>query len=129
MRCRRSRGDRGAAVVDFVLVTIVLVPFVLGIVQVALVLHVRNTLAAAAAEGARYGATIDRRPVDGAARARAQIGSALAGRYADQVRAGWEIVDGLRTVVVRVRAEVPTLGLLGPGVSFEVTGHAIAEEQ
>ena len=57
---RRRRDERGAAVVDFVLVSMVLVPLVLGLIQVGLVLHVRNTLAAAATEGARYGATIDR---------------------------------------------------------------------
>ena len=49
----RSRSGRGAAVVDVVLVLAVLVPVVLGIMQVALVLHVRNTLVAAASEGPR----------------------------------------------------------------------------
>jgi hypothetical protein len=58
----RPRGERGSAVVDFVLVLVVLVPLFLGIVQVALVLHVRNTLTAAASEGARYGATVNRPP-------------------------------------------------------------------
>ena len=46
---RRARAhERGAAVVDFVLVLLVLLPLVLGILQLALVLHVRNTLASAA---------------------------------------------------------------------------------
>jgi Flp pilus assembly protein TadG len=61
---RRSR-ERGAAVVDFVLVLVVLVPVFLGILQVALVLFVRNTLTAAASEGARYAATLDRSPEEG----------------------------------------------------------------
>ena len=43
--------------VDFVLVLVVVVPLFLGIVQLALVLHVRNTLTSAASEGARYAAT------------------------------------------------------------------------
>jgi len=128
MRCRRSRAERGAAVVDFVLIALVLVPLLLGIVQLALVLHVRNTLAAAAAEGARYAATIDRGPADGVARTRSQIASGIAGRFAEEVTARWEVVDGLRTVAVRVHADVPALGLLGPGIAFEVTGHAVAEE-
>ena len=71
MRARAT--ERGAAVVDFVLVLVVLVPVFLGILQVALVLFVRNTLAAAASEGARYAATLDRDPADGAARTRSQI--------------------------------------------------------
>ena len=56
------RDERGSAVVDFVLVSLVLVPLVLGMMQVGLVMYVRNTLASAAHEGARYGATIDRGP-------------------------------------------------------------------
>ena len=40
---RHDRREAGAAVVDFVLVMVVLVPLFLGILQVALVLHVRNT--------------------------------------------------------------------------------------
>ncbi len=38
-------------IVDFVLVIMVLVPLVLGLIQVGLVLNVHNTLAAAATEG------------------------------------------------------------------------------
>ena len=54
---RRARSsERGAAVVDVVLVLLVLLPLVIGILQLALVLHVRNTLASAAAEGARHAA-------------------------------------------------------------------------
>ncbi|UMG91595.1 TadE family protein [Nocardioides sp. TF02-7] len=61
------------------LVLVVLVPLVVGILQVGLVLHVRSTLAAAASEGARYAATADRGPADGVARTRAQIDEAVAG--------------------------------------------------
>jgi Flp pilus assembly protein TadG len=131
--CRRSLAERGsraadgAAVVDFVLVSLVLVPLVLGLIQVALVLHVRNTLTAAATEGARYGATIDRTPADGAARTRAQIGEAIADRFADRVDAGDVVVDGVPTVEVRVHATIPPLGLWGPGVEIEVAGHAVRE--
>lgn len=105
----------------------VLVPLVLGLIQVGLVLHVRNTLAAAATEGARYGANIDRTPADGAARTREQVRGAIADRFAQDVTAGQEMVDGVPTVVVRVRAKVPPLGLWGPGVSLSVTGHGVQE--
>jgi len=128
MRSRRSRGERGAAVVDFVLVSLVLVPLVLGLVQVALVLHVRNTLTAAAAEGARYAATVDRQPQDGVARTRAQIAGALADRFAGRVSAADVTVDGVPAVEVRVHADVPPLGLWGPAVSLDVAGHAVREE-
>jgi Flp pilus assembly protein TadG len=121
------RDERGAAVVDFVLVSLVLVPLVLGLIQVGLVLHVRNTLAAAATEGARYGATIDRTPADGAARTRQQIDGALADRFAGDIDATRGSMDGVPTVVVTVRADVPPLGLWGPAVGLSVTGHAVAE--
>jgi Flp pilus assembly protein TadG len=126
-RSRRSRAELGAAVVDFVLVSLVLVPLILGLVQVALVLHVRNTLTAAATEGARYAATVDRRPQDGIARTREQISDAIADRFADRVTAADVTVGGVPTVEVRVHATVPPLGLWGPGVDLEVVGHGVRE--
>lgn len=109
------------------LVSLVLVPLVLGLIQVGLVLHVRNTLAAAATEGARYGATIDRSPADGAARTRQQIDGALESRFAQDVSARRESVGGVATVAVTVHAVVPPLGLWGPGVEISVTGHGVQE--
>jgi len=100
---------------------------VLGLIQVGLVMHVRNTLAAAATEGARYGATIDRTPADGAARTREQVRGAIADRFAEEVSAGRESVGGVPTVIVTVRAVVPPLGLWGPGVTLSVTGHGVQE--
>jgi Flp pilus assembly protein TadG len=120
-------GERGAAVVDFVLVLVVLVPLFLGILQVALVLHVRNTLTAAASEGARYAASADRPLEAGAARTREQIAGALAARFADDVVAVPATVRGAPGVEVRVAAEVPPLGLWGPAVRLVATGHAIEE--
>jgi Flp pilus assembly protein TadG len=124
----RARGSRGAAIVDFVLVLAILVPVFLGILQLALVLLVRNTLAAAASEGARYAATLDRDEADGEARTREQIRGALADRYADDVDARPVLVDGAPGVEVTVHAVVPALGLGGPGIALTVTGHAVEEE-
>lgn len=127
---RRAReSERGSAVVDFVLVLLVLVPLFLGILQVALVLMVRNTLASAAAEGARYAATIDRGPADGAARTRAQIDGAISGRFADDIDVTTVLVDGVPTIRVTVHATVPALGLGGPAVSLDVSGHAVQEQR
>lgn len=121
------RRERGAAVVDFVLVLVVLVPLVLGILQVALVMQVRNTLAAAASEGARVAATADRGPADGAATTREQIGTAIAGRYAEDVTVRPVSIDGATGVEVTVRARVPALGLGGPAIELEVSGRAVEE--
>jgi Flp pilus assembly protein TadG len=123
----RRLDDGGAAVVDFVLVLVVLIPLFLGILQVALVLHVRNTLTAAASEGARYAATVDR-PVDaGADRTREQISGALAGKFAREVDAHPAMVQGAPGVRVDVTADVPPLGIWGPGVRLHVSGHAVEE--
>jgi len=121
------RNDRGAAVVDFVLVLVVLVPLFLGVLQVGLVLHVRNTLTAAASEGARYAATVNGSPETGADRTRSQIRGALADRFARRVTAREVLVDGVPGVEVEVAAEVPALGLWGPAVRLDVTGHAVEE--
>jgi Flp pilus assembly protein TadG len=116
-------------VVDFVLVLLVLVPVFLGIFQVALVLLVRNTLASAASEGARYGATLDRDPADGAARTRSQIDGAVSGRFAQDVDAHAAVVDGAPGVEVVVHASVPALGIGGPAIELTVTGHAVEEQR
>jgi Flp pilus assembly protein TadG len=123
------RRERGAAIVDVVLVMAVLLPLVFGIVQLCLVLFVRNTLASAASEGARLAATADRGPSDGVAATRQQISGALAGRFAQDVTARPAYVDGVAGVEVTVRASVPALGLGGPGIDLEVTGRAVEEPQ
>lgn len=127
MRRAGHRAEHGSAVVDFVLVLVVLVPLFLGIIQVALVLHVRNTLTSAASEGARYAATVDR-PLDaGVTKTRQQIAGAIAERFASDVTVAAVDVGGAPGVRVDVVAEVPPLGLWGPAVRLSVSGHAIEE--
>ena len=105
------RVDRGSAAVEFVLVTIVLVPLVLGVLNIALVAFVRASLTAAASEGARYGARADQGPAAGAALTRAHIRDVPAGRYARDVTGRPTLVHGAPGVEVTVRASVPALGL------------------
>ena len=125
---RRPRTQGGSAVVDFVLVLLVITPLFLGILQVALVLMVRNTLVSAASEGARYAATLDRGPADGVARTRQQVDRAISGRFARDIEAREVMVDGAPGIQVTVHATVPALGLGGPAVSLDITGHAIEEQ-
>jgi Flp pilus assembly protein TadG len=123
----RARGERGSAVVDFVLVSTILVPLFLGILQVGLFLYVRNTVTAAASEGAHYAAVLNRAPADGAARTQELIGGVVAGNLIDSVSADTTDIDGQPGVVVSVHAHMPPLGLWGPGISFTVQGHAVKE--
>ena len=124
---RRGHGDRGAAIVDFVLVGGLLTLLFLAVLQLAVVIHVRNTLIDCASEGARYGALADRSPEAGAQRTRELIGADLSPAYASEVTAGRERHAGLDTVVVQVRAPVPVAGLFGVGRMIQVEGHADAE--
>lgn len=122
-----SPRDRGAAVVDFVVVTVVLVPLTLGIMQLALVLYVRNVTSDAASQAARYAAAVGRSPGDGVAQVRRQLAGVLADRYTRDVDARRTVLGGAPGVEVTIDVRVPALGLGGPGVSFRVAGHAREE--
>ncbi len=123
----RGHRDAGAAVVDFVLILLLLIPLFLGIFQIGLVFHVRNTVTACASEGARYGANFDRTAADGAGRARDCIRSSLSSRWASDVTAGTEQSGANQVVVVHADTSVPALGLWGTLVRVTTTGHAIKE--
>src|SRR4051812_7903054 len=103
--------DAGTAVVEFVLVSVVLLGLFLSVVQLGFTLYVRNTLVACAADGARYAANADRSPADGARRTQELIRRSLPDRFADDVASGYE--PGSDTVFVQVRAALPLLGPWG----------------
>ena len=113
--------------VDFTLVSLLVLALFLGVVQVALAVHVRATLVDCAAEGARVAGRADRGPLDGAARTRDLITAALPSRYAQDVVARQTVVDGLPVVEVTVSAPLPVVGLLGPAGVVTVDGHALEE--
>lgn len=134
------RPDDGAAVVDFALVMLVLVPLFAAIVQLGFTLYVRNTVAACAQEGARYGADADFVSQGGdvvvaqaTQRATTCVDSSLPARYAGAVSASPadSIVDGVAVPVVEVRidAPVPVFGMwaLG-GATITVKGDALQEQ-
>ena len=124
----RRRGERGAAVVDFVLVLMVLLPLVLGILQLALVMHVRNTLASAASEGARHAALAGSSAPAGAARINQLVDGALSRDFDRTVSVRPAPVGGAPGYEAVVQADVTVLGLGGPGIHVRVSGHAVAEE-
>lgn len=124
----RIRDDRGSAIVEFTLVSVLLTVLFLALLQLALALHVRNTLTAAAAEGARYAANADRSPEQGAEVTRTLIRDSLADSFASGVTSGQETVGGVPTVYVQVEATLPVVGLLGPPRGIRVRGHALDEE-
>jgi len=120
-------SERGAAVVDFVLVLLVLLPLVIGILQLALVLHVRNTLASAAAEGARHAAVAGSSAPAGQAKVHELVDGALSRDFVHTVTVRPGLVGGAPGYVAVVEAEVGLLGFGHTGVPIRVSGHAVAE--
>lgn len=121
---RCADGERGAAVVDFALIGGLLTVIFIAIVQLTLVLHVRNTLIDAAASGARYGTLADRSPRDAVGRTEELIRGSLADSYGSDISVGESSIGGVRTLEVVVRAPLPVIGLIGPAGTMEVRGHA-----
>ena len=129
---KRFARDDGAAPVDFVLVGSLVTLLFLGVAQLAIDYHVRNVLAACAAEGARYGANADvADPQAGAERANQLITEALGSAYADATAPSTQDTVGWAPVVtVEVHARLPLLAWFLPeGPTVTATGHALMEPQ
>lgn len=126
---KQRRDERGAAVTDFVMVSVLLMLVFVLTIQVGLALWTRNTLIAAAQEGARVAARADSSLAEGEARTRDVVAAQLADRYADDVTASTDVVGGVQVVVVTVRAPLPVLGPFGPDRALEVRGRAYVESQ
>jgi hypothetical protein len=126
----RVRQDRGSAPVDFVLVGTLVTLLFLAIMQVAIDYHVRNVLAACAAEGARYGANADVADAQaGADKTNDLIRGALGGAYAHAIAPAYQdTVGGAPVVTVTVAARLPLLAWFLPiGPTVRATGHALLE--
>ena len=121
------RDDRGSAVVEFVLVGMMLTFLTLAVLQLALALHIRNTVLDAAAEGARFGALADNTPDDGVGRTIDLISAAIGPDYAGDVSVSEGEWMGYPAITVTVRTTLPVLGPIGPAGALEVSGHAVVE--
>ncbi|MGV1008999.1 MAG: TadE family protein [Dermatophilaceae bacterium] len=131
---RQGRGrparDGGSAIAEFVMVSSLVLALGVGVFQLGLLLHVRNTLIACAAEGARAGARADATTSDAVARTRSLITQSLAPEYASAVSASQaRTAEGIQVVEVTVTAPTPVIGLIGPSGTVTVRGRAFAEAQ
>ena len=126
-----AESERGSAVVDFVLVSVLILTLLLAVVQVAVYAHLRNVVVASAQEGARYAANADVDPASGAARTVQIVARATSSRTAASLActSGEESdPSGLTLVVVRCTGSVPSLlSALGNLLPLEVTGRAVKE--
>jgi hypothetical protein len=120
-----ASGQSGSAVAEFVMVVALLTAVFVSVLQVSLVLHVRNTMLDAAAAGARHGTLADRTPADGAQRTRQIISSSLSPAYARNVSYETTTIGGRPGVRIMVSAGMPLIGLV-PGIGLlRVHGEAV----
>jgi hypothetical protein len=124
-----------------VLVSLILVPLFLAILQLGLDLYVRNTLAACAQDAARYAADedIDTRGADviqQAAHDRAGgcIANSLSSRFSGDIAGTATTMhdssgSSVDVVEVEVVAPMPIVGFLSLGnLQVRVSGHALQEQ-
>ncbi len=127
MRPHRSPDEQGSAVVEVAWVGAILTVVTVSVLQLALALHVRNTVLDSAAEGARFAALADNTAMDGVVRCQNLITAAIGADYATDIRASTGTWMGHPAVTITVRTTLPVIGLLGIGGAVEVSGHAAIE--
>jgi Flp pilus assembly protein TadG len=103
-------GDHGAAVVEFVMMSVLLVFLLFGVLQVAVYSYARNIVAASAADAARYAANAGVDSAAGGPRAgeliRKGLGSAEAARIACRGSTTTDPSSGLAVATVHCRGRL-----------------------
>lgn len=122
MHWSRFRRSDGSAVVDYVLVTPLVLALFLAIVELGLVAYSRTVLNAAAEDAVRVAAAFDGNTAVGEARFRALIGSELAPTSITGVQ--W--YSTLDTLTLRVTSALPVIGPLLP-ITITTTASAYHE--
>jgi Flp pilus assembly protein TadG len=119
-------GQRGSAVVEFVLVAVVAVVLALALAQLGLFLWERNALMGSLSEGARVAATEGRTVADGERVAVELLRRAAGGRVASAVPVEGTEANG----VVELRAEgtLPSFVPGVPGLPVRMTARMREEE-
>lgn len=128
-RSHPPRDDAGAAVVEFVLVGALLLFVAFGVIQVGLVLHARNVLAADAAEGARHAASLSVPVSSGAAFAEELARRSVAGAGHDLSCTSRQTsgVDGLLLAEVTCAADLHLAFVPMGSVHVSVTARSLKE--
>ena len=128
---QRLASDAGSAVIEFALVSIVLVMLLLAVLQVAIFLHVRNVVAASAAEGARFAANADVTAGAGGPRAQSMIAASLGPHAAASLgcaSASEAGPGGSSLVAVRCAGALPVFfAPVGRWLPVRVTARALDE--
>ena len=118
--------------VEFVMISVLLIFLLFAVLQVAVLFYVRNIVAASAADGAHYAATSNQPVEAGGERATSRIDASLTGASAHGIRCvGTASVDqpsGLPTTVVHCEGRIKSIFLpFGAFVHITVTARALTE--
>lgn len=124
---RLVSDEVGSAAAEFVMVGALLTVLTLAVIQLGFALLIRNTVADAASEGARFASLADNNLADGVARTKELITVALGPSYAENVSAEYGSYLGHPAAVVTVNTPLPLIGLIGIEHGLEVAGHASVE--
>jgi Tfp pilus assembly protein PilX len=119
--------EQGSQVVGHVLVQVLVVFVVLGLLQMAFVLHSRNVAIDAASEAARRAALLGASIEDGEARANALLNGTLGTDDSRSITVYETIRLGEPIVVAEVAMTLPILGPLGFSQSLVVSASAWKE--
>lgn len=99
----------------------------MGVLQLGLVVYVRNVAHDAAVEGAYRAALADQTPAAGAQRTREVIARTIGPAYAADVGARRSVRAGIEVTEVTVRSPLPVAGLVGIPRVLEVSAVAPTE--
>lgn len=120
-------NEDGSQVVGYVLVQVLVVFVVLGLLQIAFALHVRNIAIDAASEGARRAALLGASTNDGYERTTELLDDALGSDVSREIQVSEKVRDGDAMVRVQVSATLPILGPFGLPHSLNVSAGAFKE--
>ena len=123
----RRPVEHGAAVVEFVLVSVVALALAMGVAQLGLFLWERNALMGSVSEGARVAATEGRGVADGR-----RVASELLRQSAGARVAGAVAIEGTESgglVVLRAEGTLPSFVPGVPGLPVRMTARMHDEER
>ena len=119
-------AEGGAAVVEFVLVSVVALVLAMSVAQLGLFLWERNALMGSLSEGTRVAAAEGRTVADGRRVAAELLRRSAGGRVADAVPIDGVEADGL--VVLRAEGTLPSFVPGVPGLPVRMTARMHEEE-
>ncbi|MSO27683.1 MAG: pilus assembly protein [Candidatus Nanopelagicales bacterium] len=126
LKDRLRQDQQGNATVEFALVAPILLAVALAVLQLAIALHVRATLTAAAAEGARAAALSGSDLAAGERRTWAILQENIGSGLVQDITVQREWHGGALVISVQIDAALPLLGFYGP-TQMSITGHALQE--